>query len=158
MKMMKALTTLCILSLAIILTAFSCGSVVYSYEKGCKYEYGKLLSHSNILFVNRSDNPIWLEWNPHYPMVESDSLFSGFHVQIKDSFNLMPLKSRCWEGEFLNIPFLRIFLFDSPYNSTSNNPDSLLRFQKEHLLDMHWYTQRELDSLNWTIHYPPLSH
>ena len=153
MKALKAFTTLCTLATAVFLTAFSCGSDIYSYEKGCKYEYGKLLGHSDIQFINHTGKTIWLEWNPRYPMDRSDSLFSGFQVRIKDSLNLMPLKSECWEGEFLNIPFVRIFLFDAPYNSISNNPDSLQRFQEEHLIDMHWYTQKELDSLNWIIHY-----
>lgn len=156
MKIIKYLSTLCILSLAIILTAFSCGSGIYSYEKGYKYEYGELVGHSDIQFVNHTGKTIWLEWNPRYPMESSDSLFLGFQVRIKDSFNLMPLKSECWEGELRNIPFVRIFLFDAPYNSISNHPDSLRHFQDEHLIYMHWYTQNELDSLNWTIHYPPV--
>ena len=154
MKIIKTLTTLCVLSAAILLSAFSCVSEIYSYEKGCKYEYGILLGHSDIRFFNHTGKTIWLEWNPRYPMERTDSLFSGFQVQIKDSLNLMPLKSECWEGEFRNIPFVRLFLFDAPYNSISNHPDSLRHFQDEHLIYMHWYTQNELDSLNWTIHYP----
>lgn len=156
MKTIRILITLCISGLFVILTAFSCESDTYSYTQGCEYEDGKLLGHSAIHFVNNSDNPVWLEWNPRYPMSETDSLFSGFQVRIKnnDSFDLMPLKSECWEGELKKNPFVRIFLFDAPYNSISNNPDSLLRFQQEHLIDMHWYTKKELDSLNWTIHFP----
>jgi len=148
MKIAKVLTTLCVLSASILLTAFSCDSRIFSYECSA--------GHPNIQFINHTGKTIWLEWNPRYPMESSDSLFSGFQVRIKDSFNLMPLKSECWEGELRNIPFVRIFLFDAPYNSISNHPDSLLRFQEEHLIDMHWYTKKELDSLNWTIHYPPV--
>ena len=153
MNIIKTLTILCVLSIAILLTAFSCGSDIYSYEMGCKYEHGKLLGHSDIQFINHTDKTIWLEWNPRYPMEKTDSLFSGFQVRVKDTLNLTPLKSECWEGEFLHIPFVRIFLFDAPYNSISNHPDSLRRFQDEHLIDTHWYTQKELESMNWMISY-----
>ena len=148
MKIVKVLTTLCVLSASILLTAFSCNSRIFSYECSA--------GHPNIQFINHTDKTIWLEWNPRYPMESSDSLFSGFQIQVKDSMNLMPLKSECWERELRKIPFVRIFLFDVPYNSISNHPDSLRRYQDEHLIDMHWYTQKELDSLNWTIHYPPV--
>ena len=150
MKFRKKTITLCSICISLILTATTCERHTFSFEEGCNNDN----NHPNILFVNRSDNPIWLEWNPRYPMSESDSLFSGFQVRVKDTLNLMPLKSLCWEGELKKIPFVRIFLFDAPYNSISNHPDSLLRFQEEHLIDMHWYTRKELDSLNWTIHYP----
>lgn len=146
MKQIKRLTTLCLMSMTILLTAFTCEEVIRSNEYGCG-DY----SHPNIYFVNQSSKPVWLEWNPRYPMDRTDSLFSGFQVKVKDSLNLMPLKSKCWEGELMNIPFVRIFLFDAPYYSVSNHPDSLRRFQEEHLIDMHWYTKEELDSLNWTI-------
>lgn len=146
MKQLKKLTTLCLLGMIILMTAFTCTYETFSYEYGCG-DY----SHPNIYVVNQTGKPIWLEWNPRYPMDRADSLFSGFQVQVKDSLNLMPLKSKCWEGELMHIPFVRIFLFDAPYNSISNNPDSLRHFQDEHLIDMHWYTKEELDSLNWTI-------
>lgn len=156
MKIIETLTILCVLSIAILLTAFSCGSDIYSYEKGCQYEYGKLIGHPNIYLINQSGKSVYLEWNPRYPMDRADSLFSGFQVQVKDSLNLMPLKSKCWEGELMHIPFVRIFLFDAPYNSISNHPDSLRAFQNEHLVYQHWYTKKELDSLGWKIYYPPL--
>lgn len=151
MKSVNHLVTLLMLCLTIVFTAMTC-ETIYSHEIGC----GDDDSHTNIYIINRSDQRIWLEWNPRYPMERSDSLFSGFQVEVKDSFNLMPLKSECWEGELRNIPFVRIFLFDASYNSISNHPDSLRAFQNEHLVYQHWYTKKELDSLGWKIYYPPL--
>lgn len=146
---MKIVKHLFVLGLLCISLAFTCEKHIFSYEEGC---LGKDY-HSDIHFVNNSESDIWLEWNP---MLLSDSLFSGIHVCVKDSMGLKPLNSMCWEGELRTIPFVRVLLFDAPYNSKNCHPDSLRKFQDKHLLYMHWYTEWELDSLGWEIHYPPV--
>lgn len=150
MKTTKRLTILFLFCMTILLTAFTCQSSVFSYEEGC---YGEE-NHPNIYFINQSNQTVWLEWNPRYPMERTDSLFSGFQVRVQDTLNLMPLKSICWEGELRKIPFVRLFLFDAPYNSACNNPDSLRSFQAKHLIYMHWYTLDELKESNWRIFHP----
>lgn len=151
MKTLKRVIRLSLLCQAILLTASTC-EVVNSWEEGCYSEK----SHPNVRFINDSASDVWVEWNPRYPMEWTDSLFSGFQVQVIDSLNLMPLKSICWEGEFISVPFIRLFIFDEAYNSSIRDSASLSQHQDEHLVFKHWYTKEELNELNWTIHYPPL--
>lgn len=134
-----------IMAISLLFMAMTCES--YYMEDGKQY---------GIKLINRTENPIWVEWNPYYPMVNTDSLFRGFQVKIDDEFVLTPNQHFYWENELGAVPFVRIFLFDASYNSISNHPDSLRAFQNEHLVYQHWYTKKELDSLGWKIYYPPL--
>lgn len=106
------------------------------------YEKEGRNDHEAVTFYNHSSSNVWIEWNPYYPMSAEDSLFSGFQVIVRETFPIYPSRNLYWGNELKKVPFIRLMVFDALYTSESEHPDSLRKFQDEHLLYMHWYTKK----------------
>ena len=117
----------------------------------------------------------------YFKGVPEDSLFYGIEEMVLPHSMKQLMHRLCpfWEGELYgqaivedNFTYIaRIFIMDScapvdidmareKYYRDLYQTDSiqvieaLKEFEKNHLLHKHWYTKKELDSINWTIVYP----
>ena len=117
----------------------------------------------------------------YFKGVPEDSLFYGIDEMVLPHSMKQLMSRLCpfWEGELYgqtivedNFTYIaRIFIMDSCTSVDINMArekyyrdlyqtdsiqviEALKEFEKNHLLHKHWYTKKELDSINWTIVYP----
>jgi len=117
----------------------------------------------------------------YFKGVPEDSLFYGIDEMVLPHSMKQLMSRLCpfWEGELYgrtivedNFTYIaRVFIMDSCTSVDINMArikyyrdlyqtdsiqviEALKKFEKNHLLHKHWYTKKELDSINWTIVYP----
>jgi hypothetical protein len=107
--------------------------------------------HEHIIFINNSEDIIYLTQKPQMKILPTDTLYecNNYETELhpKDSFLCEPLNSY-WETDFKVRDFVMFFVFSK---STFDNPCEEVR---KYQLKRYQLTKEDLDRMNWVITYP----